>query len=232
MSLEEHAAVIAALRAIKIKVDDAVKAAQGCEPRCIDTVKPAIAAPTPTTTTTASTTTNEPLKIDNTMRESSPQPVELDGNPVSSPPETNAIKPSDTTKQNTNTIMDDNISDNEERCNGESGHDTSHHKRDYTDPLSCAVTEDLTTITVAELRALRCMKSELTAIRAREVRLTEEHYRELWIAQRAMKYWRGDDDWWIEKHFWHSILLLAAMALLMPHGSGFCGEFQRICAAR
>ena len=128
MSPEEHAAVIAALRAIKIKVDDAVKAAQGCEPRCIDTVKPAIAAPTPTTTTTASTTTNEPLKIDNTMRESSPQPVELDGNPVSSPPETNAIKPYDTTEQNINAIMDDKMSDNEESDNGESSHDTGRHK--------------------------------------------------------------------------------------------------------
>jgi hypothetical protein len=89
MSPEQHAALITALRAIETKVDDAVKAAQGFEPRCIDTVKPAIASPTPTTITTASTTANEPLKIDNTMRESSPQPVELDGNPVPCPPKTN-----------------------------------------------------------------------------------------------------------------------------------------------
>ena len=227
MSPEQHAALITALRAIETKVDDAVKAAQGFEPRCIDTAKPAIASPTPTTITTASTTANEPLKIDNTMRESSPQPVELDGNPVPCPPKTNAITSFDTTKQNTNAIMDDKMSDNGESYNGENGHDTIHHKRDYGDPLSTAVTEDLTTITVAELRALRCIESELTAIRAREVRLTEEHYRELWFAQRTMKYWRGDDDWWIEKHFWHLVCLLVAMALLMPHGSGPWAVFQR-----
>jgi hypothetical protein len=235
MSPEQHAALVAALRAIEIKVDDAVKAAQGFEPRCIDTVKPAIAAPTPTTTT-ASTTANEPLKIDNTTHESFHQPVELDGTPVPSPPETNAIKPYDTTEQNTNAIMDDKMSDNEESDNGESSHDTGRHKRDYRDPLSTAVTENLATITVAEPRALRCIEAELTAIRAREVILIEEYDRKPWIAQRAKVWRRGDFDWWFEKYFWHPILLLVAMALFMsylqdPPGSGFWAVFQRLWAA-
>ena len=130
MSPEQHAALITALRAIETKVDDAVKAAQGFEPRRIDTVKPAIAAPT-STTTTASTTANGPLHTDDGA---SSQPIELDGNSIPCPPETNAIKPSDTTEQNTNAIMDDKMSDNEESDNGESSHDTGHHKQDYRDP--------------------------------------------------------------------------------------------------
>ena len=130
MSPEQHAALITALRAIETKVDDAVKAAQGFEPRCIDTVNPEIASPTPTIITTASTTANEPLKIDNTMLESSPQPVELDGNPVSCPPKTNAIKSSDTTNQNTNAI----VNDGKKSGNEERHHVARHRKRDYRDP--------------------------------------------------------------------------------------------------
>lgn len=81
---------------------------------CINSVNPTTAV-VKTTTATASTKVESQLNTDDFTHGSSPHPIELDGNPVPSRPETNAIKPSDTTKQTTNKIVsDDKMSEDEE----------------------------------------------------------------------------------------------------------------------